>query len=72
MPIYALESPSEQEGDYEEDLEDFLNIQEVIISGRYLLSRNSAGRHNIIYPRLSWYCIPQPILHALSTILRSC
>ncbi|KAF8454980.1 hypothetical protein BGX38DRAFT_1267596 [Terfezia claveryi] len=44
----ALASSSEDENDYEEDLEDLLTLREVIASDRYLLSRNtSAGRHDI-------------------------
>ncbi|RPB19968.1 hypothetical protein L211DRAFT_895539 [Terfezia boudieri ATCC MYA-4762] len=44
----ALASSSEDENDYEEDLEDLLTLREVIASDQYLLSRNtSAGWHDI-------------------------
>ncbi|RPB18390.1 hypothetical protein L211DRAFT_854165 [Terfezia boudieri ATCC MYA-4762] len=46
---YALASESEDENDYEEDLEDLLTLREVIASDRYLLSRNTgAGRRHDI------------------------
>ncbi|RPB19762.1 hypothetical protein L211DRAFT_896025 [Terfezia boudieri ATCC MYA-4762] len=43
---YVLASSSEED-DYEEDIEDLHFMQEVTISDRYLLSRDSAGQHNV-------------------------
>lgn len=39
---YVLASSSAEDDDYEEDIEDLLVTQEVIISDRYLFSRDSA------------------------------
>ncbi|RPB26863.1 hypothetical protein L211DRAFT_866320 [Terfezia boudieri ATCC MYA-4762] len=44
---YVLASSSEEEDDYEEDIEDLLVMQNVIVSNRYLLSRDTAGHHNV-------------------------
>ncbi|KAF8422260.1 hypothetical protein EV426DRAFT_706456 [Tirmania nivea] len=75
---YAYASSSEEEDEYEEDIEDLVTIQDVIVSDRYLLSRDSAGQHVVcgyagmrVFVRWMWNC-RQPSLFPVTLTVGFC